>query len=343
MRMSAMQFCGDLWLPYTCHAMLPGWLMDGLVFNLEAPITTRDCYAEGKICLKTDPATFEAAFSGYKPLAACLANNHILDYGLKGFEDTVGFLSRAGIPYFGAGTVSNNCNNPLLVTVNGVVVALLGYVCATTHPLVASGDIPGVMLMDRNVIAADVEMARNQGATRVVVCLHWGREEVAIPKPEDVGMARWILDQGVDVVVGHHAHCQQPVYDNGSQRVFFGLGNVLFPDFEYRVDGQLCAWGKQRWWNRRSTLVRFHPDRNHVEWETIGEAGGVISRLNGAAPAPLWATLPSGVQIDRYNKRFVRAQKMASGRLALSRFLARPRIPSMKSVAHVLSAVTRGR
>jgi poly-gamma-glutamate synthesis protein (capsule biosynthesis protein) len=338
-----MQFCGDLWLPHGYHAVLPEWLIDGLVFNLEAPITTHDCHAEGKICLKTDPATFEAAFSGSKPLAACLANNHILDYGPKGFDDTVSALTSAGIPYFGAGKLNDSCNNPLLVSVNGVIVALLGYVCATTHPLVASNDVPGVMLMDRNAIATDVERARARGATRIVVCLHWGEEEVALPKPADVGMARWIIEQGVDVVVGHHAHCRQPIYDNGSQRVFFGLGNVLFPDFEYRVDGRLYAWGKQRRWNRRSTLVRFQPESNHVEWGTLCEADGIVSRLDGADHAPLWTTLPSDVGMDKYNRRFERTCKMASGRLALSRFIARPRVPSIESLAHVLSAVIRGR
>src|SRR5690606_14042254 len=111
---------------------------------------------------------------------------------------------------------------------------MMGYVCESTHPIFAKDDRSGVAPIDMTTIAEDIGIARSRGADRLVISLHWGAEEVGLPKPQDVLIAQNLLELGIDLVIGHHAHRRQPLLVKGAQHVFFGLGNALFPDFEYK-------------------------------------------------------------------------------------------------------------
>src|SRR5690606_7761632 len=129
------------------------------------------------------------------------------------------------------------------------------YVCPSTHPVFATETTPGVAPIVVDRIAADIEVARERLADVVVVCLHWGAEQVGYPKPDDIHIAREIARLGVDLLVGHHAHCRQPLAKIGGMTACFGVGNAYFPDFSYEVAPGVEAWGKQRYWNRRGAIV----------------------------------------------------------------------------------------
>ncbi|NOZ00573.1 MAG: CapA family protein [Deltaproteobacteria bacterium] len=180
-------FAGDTYLPRAFPSTIDG--VGGLVFNLEHPITRRTAPATGKVVLKADAEHFIRTFGG-GPLAACLANNHIMDYGPEGLEDTIAALDALGVGYFGAGTRDDNCGNPIILDMGGIRVALSGYVCPTTHPVFAEGARPGVAPIDAAAITRDTALARKAGADRVVVCLHWGAEEVFLPSPGDAAPER---------------------------------------------------------------------------------------------------------------------------------------------------------
>jgi poly-gamma-glutamate synthesis protein (capsule biosynthesis protein) len=199
------------------------------IFNLEAPISKRGRPAPGKVnlCMEVD---YILDCFGRRPLAVCLANNHIMDYGAEAFEDTLGLLSGRGIPFFGAGHVQDNFNNPAFVEVGDQKVALMGYVCPSTHPIYADQTHPGVCPIDLDHIRNDMRKAKTEGATRIVVSLHWGAQEVFLPKPEDVQIAHTLIDCGADVIIGHHAHVPQLVEDFSSKPIAYGLGNFAMPD-----------------------------------------------------------------------------------------------------------------
>jgi hypothetical protein len=341
--MTKLQFCGDVWLPTGTSARLPDWFIEGLVFNLEGPVTTHDVAVPGKICLKSDPAVLREAFANARPAAACLANNHVLDYGAIGFEDTCAHLDELGIPFFGAGTTANRCNNPRLLKVDETIVGLMGYVCPSTHPIFASEDRFGVAPIQIDEIRTDVEAARKSGATRLVVCLHWGHEDVELPKSTDIEVARQILGLGVDLVIGHHAHCRQPIYHTEMQSVFFGLGNALFPDLDYHGEDGTVAWNKQRWWNQRSSLAIFSPRSGIVRWSTIEQrASTLVVRAPSGEPQGHWDALPTITENLEYQRRFSWAMRWATARMALSRFIERPKLPSLKTIEYLSRSIIRG-
>lgn len=167
------------------------------------------------------------------PTAVCLANNHIMDYGVKGFEDTINFLENNRIGYFGAGTPKNNHNNPLVLDIAGHRTALLGYCYNAYFGQVDSGFkmkyTPAPLDADR--IKRDIAAIRGS-CDRIIVNLHWGRLYSNYPRKAEVELARTVIDAGANVLIGHHAHTLQPVetYKNGL--IAYNIGNFIFPDID---------------------------------------------------------------------------------------------------------------
>lgn len=338
-----MKFCGDLWLPTGSSVFLPENLTNDLVINLESPLIKKGEAIDGKICLRSDPDVFHNLFKS-PPLAVCLANNHIMDYGEQGFDSTLKELDSRNIPYFGAGSLGSNCNNPLILNVEGVNVALMGYVCKTTHPIFATKDSNGVAPIDLIAIEKDIAIALNQGAERLVVCLHWGDEEVSMPKSEDIDIAAKILELGVDLIIGHHAHCRQPIMHkinkNSTQYVFFGLGNAFFPDFNYTHQNGDVSWKHQRSWNKSSTWVDFSPKTTNVSWKGFCERGGTFIELSGFKDKLKVFNFEYFLRNQSiFNAAFKRAKRFSVIRNVVSRFCYRPKIPSMKSLLYVFSSI----
>lgn len=343
--MEKITFCGDVWLPAESFLEIPAPLSEALVLNLEAPLTNEGKAADGKICLRSDPDAFDKTFS-VPPLAVCLANNHIMDYGEIGFTDTLSHLRRRGIAYFGAGTSGHRCNNPLVMDVGGIKIGLMGYVCPSTHPIFATEDTNGVAPIDLSEVAKDVKRAKAEGAQRLVVCLHWGEEEVWLPKPEDVEKALGVLNLGVDLVVGHHAHCCQPVMkgvlNKGVKYAFFGLGNAYFPDFEYRHHSGDVSWKRQRIWNRTAAWISYFPKTSLATWDTYREESGRFVPVKSiSSKIEEWDIAGYRSVSDAYKRRFNRAKRSATFRNVISRFASKPRIPSVSSIQYVIKSILR--
>jgi poly-gamma-glutamate synthesis protein (capsule biosynthesis protein) len=152
-----------------------------------------------------------------------VANNHALQYGAAGFQDTLQALGRAGIAAAGVAAAEFLCV-PVLKTVNGVRVGLLAYSQAAENfyqgePLYARWD-------DMRV-RADIARLRPEVDFLVVSC-HWGVEQIDYAPPSVVRAARAVVDAGADVVLGHHSHIFQSVETYRHGLICYSLGNFVF-------------------------------------------------------------------------------------------------------------------
>ena len=331
-------FCGDVWLPGNTNALFPENLCEGLVINLEGPITSFRHDAKNKICIASDKDAFIKAFPRL-PLTACLANNHILDHGVHGFNDTMAVLDELGICHYGAGSLREHCNNPLIIQVDGIRVGLMGYVCASTHPIFAAASFPGVAPIDIDLMRDDIEAARLQDAERIIVSLHWGAEEVNLPKPSDVMVMQSLFNLGVDLVIGHHSHCLQPVLEENGQFGFFSLGNALFPDLDYESPEGVVSWKRNRFWNQTAAIISYVPKSGAVSGNIHRQRKGSLQlRHRNLRKMTLWNSYPTDFKV--YEAKYRRATKYAHLRTAISRFMARPHLPhlrTLRSIARELS------
>ncbi len=330
--MSAVLFLGDVHLEAPQRSQVP--LEGEYVCNLESPVTLSAQPAAGKINLRSGDLYLRETF-GREPLAVCLANNHIMDYGRQGLLDTIDCLARRGIGWFGAGLPADNRGNPLRIEIGGVRVALLGYVHADTRPVVAGGEECGAAMLDEGTIVRDMTAAREAGAARVVVQLHWGEEDVPLPRPEDALLARRLVDAGADLIIGHHAHCIQPIERYRGRSIFYGLGNALFPESELvahdgggrRLDDRHMKWQA---WNRRSLMVRYDPAANEAR-PFLLRFRSFLELVPGERPDRRYAF--AAIVDRRYETRYRRVRLLAVVRRLAASFISRPRLPKRRNWA----------
>jgi poly-gamma-glutamate synthesis protein (capsule biosynthesis protein) len=199
------------------------------VINLECPITMAGKPISGKINLNVKENHLRSIF-GSDLLAVCLANNHILDYGLEGLDSTLRELESEGIKYFGLNKPMDGYLNPLIITHGGRKIAMMAFICESTSPLIEFDDFNYLSLLEMNEITCRIDKVRKE-VDRIVIYVHWGEEESSLPAVNDIIKARKMIDAGADIVIGSHAHSPQPVekYHNGI--IAYNMGNFIMPAF----------------------------------------------------------------------------------------------------------------
>lgn len=198
------------------------------VINLECPIIKNGNPEKGKINLWVEENYLNDIF-GNTLFCLSLGNNHILDFGQKGLYSTISELKKLNINYFGLNNGSDS--NPLILQFNSIRIAFFSVVCPTTSPLIEYDNKTYLSLFDTDSIIREAGKIRDY-VQRIVVYVHWGREESSYPEKRDIISARKLIDGGVDIVIGSHAHVPQPVekYKNGV--IAYNLGNFIMPEFK---------------------------------------------------------------------------------------------------------------
>lgn len=198
--------------------------------NLEAPLTHRtDAFMEKKFILKHSPDAVEAIKSaGFDALT--LANNHIMDYGPGGLQDTMDILNKTGIKHTGAGKNSKAARTPVIVNIKNKKIAFLAYSLVFPEEYYATDDSSGTAQGILDNIKSDIKDIKKD-VDIVIISFHWGEEQMKYPKEYQVKLARLAIDNGARLVIGHHPHVIQGVekYKNGL--IFYSLGNFVFGSF----------------------------------------------------------------------------------------------------------------
>ena len=157
------------------------------------------------------------------------ANNHCLDSGKHGLERTIMMMDSVGVPHVGTylDSIDRAVNYPYLFEQNGIRVAILNFTYGTNGLKVEKPNI--VNMMDTLVIAGDLAKAHSMNPDIIIALPHWGIEYQTLPSKEQCKMANWLIDKGVDHVVGGHPHVAQPMelLNNGQNFVAYSLGNVI--------------------------------------------------------------------------------------------------------------------
>lgn len=205
--------------------------------NLELPLTERG-----------DPANKNFVFRAPPPYARSLteagvdivstANNHVVDYGVVGLQDTWSALDSASLAHFGSGDNVTVARTPRILDVNGIKVAFLGYASTPVEgtgwnlaDYQATADTPGFAWLDPAAVAEDVAAAKTL-ADVVVVSMHTGYEYTDPPTQLQIDSAHAAIDAGADLVLGHHPHVLQGIETYNGGLIIYSLGNFVF-DFDY--------------------------------------------------------------------------------------------------------------
>ena len=169
-------------------------------------------------------------------LTVGLANNHTLDYGQRGLEQTLEALQRSGIRHFGAGRSLAEASRPLIVEVHVAGhlfrMAVLGVFeyrksYEDKYAWYAQDDRAGVATFDDRTLRLIRELKQSDPSLLVVVFPHWGRNYQ--PKAAfQVEMADAMLEAGADLILGHGAHALQEIEYRQGRWVIYSIGNFMF-------------------------------------------------------------------------------------------------------------------
>ncbi len=143
-----------------------------------------------------------------------LANNHTLNMGQMGLEQTKNFLNQAKISFFGDPI---RCNNTFLKKDN-----LIFYGANKTF----SFNCP-----DEKVINNVKKIRARNKKSFLIVFIHWGKEYQPKSSPPQKNLAHQIIDAGADLIIGSHPHVVQEVELYKDKLIFYSLGNFIFDQY----------------------------------------------------------------------------------------------------------------
>ena len=207
---------------------------DVAMANLETPVTDRGTPTPNKQYLFRAPTTAFDALKRSGLDVVTVANNHGMDYGAVGMEDTLRNAKRSGFPVVGGGFNEAQAFHPWRTTVHGQRIAIIGATQVIDEELLASwearGNHTGVASAKYDMegrLLQEVRKARRTSDT-VVVYLHWGEELKGCPTDSQTSIAQHLATAGADIVIGSHAHILLGGGMLGRSFVDYGLGNFVF-------------------------------------------------------------------------------------------------------------------
>ena len=216
---------------------------DIAIGNLETPLTDRGEPVVEKTYLfrnppdKVAPALKQAGFD-----IVSLANNHSMDYGRQGMQDTLLALQQNQIRYHGAGENLAAARKPVIFDLdNGQRVAFLAYSNTFPEEFWAGKDKPGTAFGHERYVKEDVAQLVEQDIDVIVVSFHWGQERNTELRPYQPMLAHTAIDAGADLVIGHHPHILQAVESYKQGLILYSLGNYTFTTFSNAVQHSVVA------------------------------------------------------------------------------------------------------
>jgi hypothetical protein len=192
--------------------------------NLECVLSDKGIASAGKRYSLRAPLEAMRVLTAARINAVSLANNHANDFGREALLDSIARLQASDVVAIGAGETTARSYAPHFLTTNARTRAAI---IALSDIDDASNGISIASARDRERVAAAIGEAR-ANASLVLVFVHWGDENTDKVNERQRELARWLIDHGVDAVVGSHPHCVQPFDSYHGRPIIYSLGNLVF-------------------------------------------------------------------------------------------------------------------
>ena len=183
---------------------------DMTLVNFEGTLTTTKSKTKNSFSFAAPPEYVQVLTSGNVE-AVSLENNHVMDHGNQGYQDTCDTLDSVGILH------SGHLGSSIFTTETGIDIGMLSY-------QTFNGNYANIY----ESIESDIQMLRDAGCELVIVSYHWGEEKDYVPNERQVPLGRTTIDAGADLVIGHHSHRMNPIEEYKGRYICYSLGNFSF-------------------------------------------------------------------------------------------------------------------
>lgn len=207
---------------------------DILLVNFENPVTTSSYAVKGDVPLKANPKYTYLLANANDNVVASQANNHALDYGETGLNESIRNLQDAGIHVIGAGNNIGEATKPVTIESGDRNVTILNYMDAENFQEYrgvmdpATSNSSGYSAYDSELAQRQVQEARENGSSIIIAYLHYGNEYSRSPNGNQVKISHELINDGADIVIGSHTHVTQGVEMYNGKPIFYNLGNFIF-------------------------------------------------------------------------------------------------------------------
>lgn len=159
-----------------------------------------------------------------------VANNHIMENGLEGFIFTKNVLKNLNIKIVGQNDNSDKYfTKPLILIKKNKKFLFLGYSLKAEE---IDKNILYSLANEEMIIEDMKKIKKEEDPDIIIVSLHWGDEYISIPHPENVKLGRKLIDEGANLIIGHHSHVIAPIEKYKNSFIIYSLGNFVF-DMSY--------------------------------------------------------------------------------------------------------------
>lgn len=189
---------------------------DLTIANFEGTLTESTEREDKQFAFKA-PASYANILTAGSVEAVNTANNHSHDYGEESFNDTLKALDTANILHFGY-------DETAVTEVKGVKVGLVGIYELNDH------------LGREEQLKQNIAKVKQDGAQLIVVIFHWGNEKEEVPDENQKTLGHLAIDEGADLVCGHHPHVLQGIEEYKGKNIVYSLGNFCFGGNAYPSD-----------------------------------------------------------------------------------------------------------
>ena len=189
---------------------------DLTIANFEGTLTESTEREDKQFAFKA-PASYANILTAGSVEAVNTANNHSHDYGEESFNDTLNALDTANILHFGY-------DETAVTEVKGVKVGLVGIYELNDH------------LGREEQLKQNIAKVKQDGAQLIVVIFHWGNEKEEVPDENQKTLGHLAIDEGADLVCGHHPHVLQGIEEYKGKNIVYSLGNFCFGGNAYPSD-----------------------------------------------------------------------------------------------------------
>ncbi|MDR2404575.1 MAG: CapA family protein [Spirochaetaceae bacterium] len=194
--------------------------------NLESPIAPSQPFTALPknllipLRLNNSPAVFDACWRNGRGINFfSTANNHALDRDESGLLETLDFLDSRGAPHTGTARSKAEQEDIPVLERNGIRIAFISWTFSLNGKKIPPGKEYLVNHLRLNMPGCDIWPIKDQirvakekkNADIVIACLHWGLEFESYPIQHFIDLGHELLEAGIDVIIGNHAHGLQPV------------------------------------------------------------------------------------------------------------------------------------
>jgi poly-gamma-glutamate synthesis protein (capsule biosynthesis protein) len=220
---------------------------DVRIINLETSITTSEDYWPAKeVLYRMHPENVEC-LTAARIDCCCLANNHVLDWGYPGLEETLQTLDQVRIAHAGAGHNAMEAAAPATCQAAGkgrvLVFAFASPSSGVPRLWSATANEPGVNFLESLAAETAGHIGRCMGELKrpsdvIVASIHWGPNWGYNVPEEQILFAHRLIDEGVDIVHGHSSHHVKAIEVYRGRLILYGCGDFLtdyegIPGFEW--------------------------------------------------------------------------------------------------------------